>query len=72
MRLSAIVLVAISVFLAVESSSYRSPIVKTWGKREPYDYRIHYQIVNQTSSYVPFSTTSRVVNFPIYVSLYFI
>lgn len=69
MRLSVIVLVVFGVFLAVESASYRSPIVKTWGKREPYDYRIHYQIVNQTSSYMPFATASRVVNFPIYVSL---
>lgn len=62
MNIAKVALCFISVSLIVECNAYQNPVIKTWGRREPYDYRVFYQVVNQDASWIPFLTTSKVVD----------
>lgn len=60
--------VALYVFCAifiVECNSYLNPVIKTWGRREPYDYRIYYEVVSKEASWNPFQTVSDSVTVPV-------
>lgn len=62
MNIATAALCVFCVSLIVECNAYRNPVIKTWGRREPYDYRVFYEVVDKDASWIPFQTTSKVVD----------
>lgn len=65
MNIATVALYVACVTFIVECNYYLNPVIKTWGRREPNDYRVFYQVVNHEASWIPFSTTSKVVAVPL-------
>lgn len=62
MNIATVALCVFGVSLIVQCNAYLNPVIKTWGRREPYDRRVYYQIVNQDASWIPFLTVSSTVD----------
>lgn len=63
MSIATVALCVFCVTLIVQCNANLNPVIKTWGRREPYDYRVFYQVVSKDASWIPFVTTSTVVSF---------